>query len=765
MTPTVDEFLSRIGTIPQVIDKDECIYCFETVYNKVDEEDHHSLNICLQCFQAVCARDVSLHQKVTQLSQGAEHTQYLNVSKRAKGEEGHESDEASKSKKLKLQVIEKSEDELYHTLWSLVNIANGTTTVVSAETDAQGTAPEIVQKILNAKSQASVNQVHSWELQLKSCQHVQSLQPNVETQTIDLSHCFDCELNSNLWLCLHCGHVGCGRQQVGIDGNTHALAHYDSCKTHPLAIKLGSLSESSYDLYCYGCDDEVKFDDSQQLNKVLASYGIDPSMGNATEKTLTELQVEQNMNWDFQMTDESGHELVKLNPSKEVGCGLINMGNSCYLNSVLQCLFQDETWTGKLQMAVGEEFPTDVVFPSNNLRCQLIKLYRAMKLEPELYPQGIKPQSFKKCFSAGHEEFASQRQQDAMEFLTYMIDNLDKKLSPTCPGDTFKFQMCSRIECTECHGVKYVPEQAECIQIPLEENKDKQSLTERLSNVFEPETIEFKCPACKSRRSAIKKTFIETSPDVLILNPIRIGIDRTTWQPVKTSAELTFNETESLSPFVFERPTDGEKLLPEEEDDAVAFTPREDTMAQLMEMGFSSNAAIRSLYHTGNVPDGEVALSWLFEHVEDADINEPFTPPSKDDKGGLTVDPAALEQMVSMGLDAKLCRKALLQYLNDVASSVEWVFSHPDDDGSLETETAPQDTANAARKFGHPGGSIYKLYGIVCHKGNSTQSGHYVAYIRQRDGQWTLYNDEKIVCVESLDEALRNGYIFLYKLC
>lgn len=33
----------------------------------------------------------------------------------------------------------------------------------------------------------------------------------------------------------------------------------------------------------------------------------------------------------------------------------------------------------------------------------------------------------------------------------------------------------------------------------------------------------------------------------------------------------------------------------------------------------------------------------------------------------------------------------------------------------------------------------------ISHKGPSVHSGHYVAHVRQQDGRWALFNDEKVV--------------------
>ena len=42
-------------------------------------------------------------------------------------------------------------------------------------------------------------------------------------------------------------------------------------------------------------------------------------------------------------------------------------------------------------------------------------------------------------------------------------------------------------------------------------------------------------------------------------------------------------------------------------------------------MGISENAASRGLYHTGNTsPD--LAATWVFDHIEDPDLHEPFHP-------------------------------------------------------------------------------------------------------------------------------------------
>ena len=59
---------------------------------------------------------------------------------------------------------------------------------------------------------------------------------------IALAHCNDCDLKENLWLCLVCGNLGCGRKQFdGSGGNGHGLAHFDKTK-HPISCKLRTIT-------------------------------------------------------------------------------------------------------------------------------------------------------------------------------------------------------------------------------------------------------------------------------------------------------------------------------------------------------------------------------------------------------------------------------------------------------------------------------------------------------------------------------------------
>jgi len=123
------------------------------------------------------------------------------------------------------------------------------------------------------------------------------------------AHCTSCHLTSNLWLCLTCGNLGCGRSQFGgVEGNSHGLAHFemtrDTGEVHPVSVKLGTITAEgnagkkpigshckdcahvNADIYCYVCNDAQLDPD---LAKHLANFGIRVEAQTKTEKSMTEL--------------------------------------------------------------------------------------------------------------------------------------------------------------------------------------------------------------------------------------------------------------------------------------------------------------------------------------------------------------------------------------------------------------------------------------------------------------------------------------------
>ena len=132
-----------------------------------------------------------------------------------------------------------------------------------------------VEAVLKALSAKKRSEIQSWEEEkLKPCSHSVGLQQQegVKLEGKALAHCKDCELQENLWLCLTCANLGCGRSQFGgIGGNGHGLAHYEATQ-HPLSVKMGSITpEGTADVFCYSHGDEIL---DPSLGEHLKRFGI-----------------------------------------------------------------------------------------------------------------------------------------------------------------------------------------------------------------------------------------------------------------------------------------------------------------------------------------------------------------------------------------------------------------------------------------------------------------------------------------------------------
>jgi len=181
--------------------------------------------------------------------------------------------------------------------------------------------------------------IQAFSFDLQPCEHVflqQQLPNTLSPQEIAarLSQCSSCDLRANLWLCLECGNVACGRKQFGgegLPGNGHALEHYNSTK-HPVAVKLGSITaDGKADVYCYVDDDEIIDHD---LASHLAHWGVDITKVVVTEKSLAEMQLDLQYKYSFNMSTSTGEPLQPVfGPGLT---GLQNLGNSCYVASIIQ---------------------------------------------------------------------------------------------------------------------------------------------------------------------------------------------------------------------------------------------------------------------------------------------------------------------------------------------------------------------------------------------------------------------------------------------
>lgn len=569
-----------------------------------------------------------------------------------------------------------------------------------------------------------------------------------------------CDLKENLWLCLQCGNLGCGRAQFGgVGGNSHGLKHTEET-SHAVAVKLGSITpEGTADVYCYACNEERV---DTELTKHLAHWGINIAEREKTEKSLTELQIEQNLKWDFAMTTEDGKELKPLFGNGFTG--LKNIGNSCYLASVLQCLFSIPTFQNRYYHP--QDPPPTSQSPAEDLETQLRKLADgllsgryshpdtdvvASEYSPEIPNQkGLAPAMLKHLIGRGHEEFSTMRQQDAFELLLHLL-KLITRSSHTAPlqdpVQSFQFAMEQRLQCMSCKKVRYRTDEQDNISIPVpvrrkpsnangaldgEKPKDEfESVTfkECLDTFTASELVELTCPSCGSKDGFTKRSLFKTFPSTLAVNARRFEL--VNWVPTKLDVPVVVGDQPfELDAYKSHGLRDDEELLPEDATTggAPSFTPNETALSQLEGMGFPRVRCEKALHATGN-SDADTAMNWLFAHMEDPDIDTPLDLGAASSGSGAasSINPESIETLGAMGIGAPQARKALKETGGDVNRALDWVFSHPDDQGDFGEDDAPTSAPVADGEKQMAGNAAlpatFRLQSIVCHKGASIHAG------------------------------------------
>ncbi|KAG1151720.1 hypothetical protein G6F37_005997 [Rhizopus arrhizus] len=747
------------------IHKEECTQCFD------NQDGSEGIDVCLTCFNGACLSNERNHALNHYQLSG--HALTVNI-RRIVVNQNKRLDNGSPPQKMSKLAIDPSAEEPRYEYQTKIRCY-----ACEGQEASRESTPElksIVDAILSALSSAKQSEVKAWEEVITPCEHTLCLsqEPPKKLEGQDLAHCADCDLKENLWLCLVCGNLGCGRRHYdGSGGNNHAIDHFQKTG-HGVNVKMGTITpEGTADIYCYSCDD-ARLD--HDLATHLANWGINVSHQLKTEKSMTELQLEQNLKFDFSMTTEDGKQLE---PKFGAGyTGLKNLGNSCYMASVLQSIFNIEKFQNRYDNELKDHAKMCTNEPANCWYCQLHKLadgilsgrYSQPKVNDDnvQYQEGIAPGMFKALVGKGHEEFSTMRQQDAFEFFQYFCKAIRQKehaSSSNDPTKLFDFMIEQRLQCHKCKKVKYQKHETSGISVNVpalklkEDNGEGQeayksvSFYECLDMFIADETVEgYDCPNCKEKTTTTRSVKFSTFPEILVINPRRFAFIN--WVPQKLPISIEFPQGPiELDKYISQGQQPGEELLPEESSSntgCVAFN--QDDIEQLMAMGFSENRCKRALLNTGH-NGAEVAMNWMFEHMEDPEIDDPLPTESSDQTESPTEDQILMLQ--DMGFTAAQARKALRETNNNTERALDWLFSHPEDNGQDEPTTVnPQEVGSATPPFN------YQLDSFISHKGTSVHCGHYVSHV-YKNNEWVLFNDNKVAVTP--DPPVGEAYLYFLR--
>ena len=303
--------------------------------------------------------------------------------------------------------------------------------------------------------------------------------------------------------------------------------------------------------------------------------------------------------------------------------------------------------------------------------------------------------------------------------------------------------MEQRLQCLNCKKVRYRRDEQDNISVPVpvrrlstaptpeiddlkspKERYESVTLKECLDIFTGAEAVELTCSSCKSSAGFTKRSLFKTFPAVLAINARRFEL--VNWVPTKLDIPVIVDDKPfSMDAYKSYGLQPGEQELEEDGLPATSsrFTPNEAALGQLEAMGFPKIRCEKALHATGN-SDADAAMTWLFSHMDDADIDDPMELIDPGSTGASTtgvVDPQKIETLGAMGFGPPQARKALTETSGDVERAVEWLFNHPDDQGDIDMgDSAPTEKET-------PGSdqlpANFQLQSIVCHKGASIHGG------------------------------------------
>uniref|UniRef100_A0A452GT36 Ubiquitin carboxyl-terminal hydrolase 16 n=1 Tax=Gopherus agassizii TaxID=38772 RepID=A0A452GT36_9SAUR len=234
----------------------------------------------------------------------------------------------------------------------------------------------------------------------------------------------------SIWLCLKCGHRGCGRNSQ----EQHALKHYTTPRSEPHCLVL---SLDNWSVWCYLCDNEVPYNSSNRLGQLVDCVRKQALSKDQENKEFENKKVEkENQN---EQEKEKKEGMIKEDNSSNTNAevtvkGLSNLGNTCFFNAVMQNLSQtpvlrellkEVKMPGTTVNIEPLEFSTEPLAikleqpgPLTLAMCQFLSEMQETK-KGTVTPKELFAQVCKKAI-----RFKGYQQQDSQELLRYLLDGM-----------------------------------------------------------------------------------------------------------------------------------------------------------------------------------------------------------------------------------------------------------------------------------------------------------------------------------------------------
>ncbi|CAI9765773.1 unnamed protein product [Fraxinus pennsylvanica] len=241
---------------------------------------------------------------------------------------------------------------------------------------------------------------------------------------------------------------------------------------------------------------------------------------------------------------------------RRIGAGLRNLGNTCFLNSVLQCLTYTEPLAAYLQSGKHQTSCRTAGF------CALCAIQKHVSRALQSTGRILEPKDLVSNLHCISRNFRNARQEDAHEYMVNLLESMHKCCLPSgVPSESpnayekslvhkiFGGCLRSQVKCMQCSycSDKFDP----FLDLSLEIMK-ADSLYKALAHFMVKEQLDggarqYQCENCKQKVKALKQLTVYKAPKVLTIHLKRFG-SHVPGQ--KIDKKIEFGPTLDLKPFV-----------------------------------------------------------------------------------------------------------------------------------------------------------------------------------------------------------------------
>ncbi|KAF8791082.1 ubiquitin carboxyl-terminal hydrolase 22-like [Argiope bruennichi] len=393
-----------------------------------------------------------------------------------------------------------------------------------------------------------------------SCPHLRKLPCALKTYNVILGYYVTCiaedqpfqklavdafcrvckETKGKLHACLQCAFFGCFKS---VDGNVSHMKRHALKYKHYFAINLNHGS-----LFCFQCDDYMY---NETFDESLAEFEIEARKLKITQSFLT---------WKPNNKERAllKGKIVKISDLSYFGLrGIVNIGNSCYINCIVQVLMHTPV--------LVDFFLRDkhVCTLESCLLCELFLMFQ------EFYSGKSIPYDPSERFFIKLQQFCSQplgiQQQDCyelfQEILTGMHVNCPNKNDINCKCMIQQMfygiaQGCK--ECQHCHDSSSLP--PDCfMDILLDLDRKDDCLINVLNRKYLEKQLlsDYRCSNCEKSNTTYIRQHIKKLPNVVcfrmncfLLEVNKISSRTRNRRMQKKSTAFAFEEFLNMSPYL-----------------------------------------------------------------------------------------------------------------------------------------------------------------------------------------------------------------------